>query len=130
MERPGVMKLRWPVRIFEIELSRSLAKPCDFRQSKTRIRPIDFEAGAPRIGFHPFVTEHFSKFGHSFPVSGDSFTGCLVTITIDTEGCVTRAVTMHCHRHVDIRYAQVHWRQLGIKLDRVDDQGIDRGRLE
>ena len=129
MERPGVMKLRWPMRIFKIELSGSLGKPRDFGQSETGVLPIDFQTGAPRIGFDPVVTKHFSKLGHTFPVSGYSFRGCLVTITIDTEGGVTRVVTMNCHRHVDIGYAQVHRRQFGIKLDRVDDEGIDGGRL-
>src|SRR5271166_4144297 len=82
MERPGVMKLRCPMRIFKIELSGSLGKPRDFGQSETGVLPIDFQAGAPRIGFDPIVTKHFSKLGHTFPVSGYSFRGCLVTITI------------------------------------------------
>src|SRR5258708_24000287 len=90
MERPGVMKLRWPMRIFKIELSGSLGKPRNFGQSETGVLPIDFQAGTPRIGFDPVVTKHSSKLGHTSPVSGYSFRGCLVRITIATQGCVTR----------------------------------------
>src|SRR5260370_9152695 len=130
MERPGVMKLRWPTRSLKIELPGSLGEPSDFGQSETGILPIDFEAGVPRIGFDPVVTKHFSKLGHTFPVSGYSFRGCLMRITGDAERCVTRIVTMNCDPHVDIGYAQFHQRQFDIKLDRVNDEGINSGRLD
>src|SRR5258707_13259445 len=104
MEGSGVMKLRWPMRIFKIELSGSLGKPRDFGQSESGVLPIDFQAGAPRIGFDPFVTKHFSKLGHTFPVSGYSFRRCLARSTIDTDGCITRVVTMTCHRRLDLGY--------------------------
>src|ERR1700733_4099727 len=129
MERPSVMKLRWPMRIFKIELSGSLGKARDFGQSETGVLPIDFQPGALRIGFDPFVPKHFGKLGHPFPVSGYSARGCLVRITIDTEGCIARVVTMHCHCNVEIRYAQVHRSQFGIELDRVNDEGVDGSRL-
>jgi hypothetical protein len=88
------------MRIFKIERFGSLGKPSDFGQGETGVFPIDFEACVPRIGSDPFGIKHFGKAGHPFSVSGYGFRGYLVRITIDTERCVTRVVTMNCHRRV------------------------------
>ena len=79
------MKLRWPMRIFEIEFSGSLGKPRDFGQSETGVLPIDFQAGAPRIGFDPVVTSILANLATPFQF-WLQLQVCLVTITIDTEG--------------------------------------------
>src|SRR5260370_38953019 len=102
MERPAVMKLRWPMRIFKIELSGSLGEPSDFGQSETGGLPVDLEACAPRRGFDRVVAKHFSTLGHTFPVSGYRCGGCLLRSTIHTARRVTRGVTMNCHRHVTV----------------------------
>src|ERR1700676_3260665 len=53
MERSGVMKLHWPMRIFKIEYSGHLGKPGNFGQSETGILPINLDPGAPRISLDP-----------------------------------------------------------------------------
>jgi hypothetical protein len=130
MERPGVMELRWPMRILKIELSGSLAERRDFGKSETGVLAIDLETRVPRIGLDPIVLYHFRKLSHTLPVSGYSFRGRLVWITIDAEGCVTGVITMQGDCRVDIGYAQLHRHQLGIKLDGIDNQSLDTSRFE
>src|SRR3981081_2722750 len=124
MKRPGMMKLGWPMRILKIKLLGSLSEPGDFGIGETGVLPIDFESGVLRIGFDPVIPKHFSKLGQTILVSGYRFRGRFMRITIDTQGCVSRVVTMKRDRSVDIRYAQLHRRQFGIKLNLIDDESI------